>query len=341
MGDRNRLVEATLQLDVGGKFGFELVEQDIDGVAHLEDVLAILLVRRDEDRRLAIVTGNVVRLVRRPGNLGDIADLDHRAAMAGNHRVGNIFQGLEVAGRLHVEAPGPGMDRADGNGGAFRLQGIGDRRGRQAQGRQPAEVEGDPDFGAGLAPKLGLAHAIHPVEHILEDTAALLQFTQGGGFRDQGDLHEIGHAGLDLLDVETDQPFGQGSADRVDLPHHLVEFPLGIRTPVEMDDDIGRPVAGFGFDLVDIVEAGNRILDRIGHQFFHIERIGARHDGDHRHDRGREIRVLRPRDRHEGRHPHGRQHGEKHQGELPLPDRECADSPHDPVPVQRVARNAI
>ena len=73
--------------------------------------------------------------------------------------------------------------------------------------------------------------------------------------------------------LQLGNPGGEAIAQGIHLADHLVILALGIDAPVEFDPHDGGPVQAGGFDLGDVVQSVENILDGIGHQFFH--RIGV------------------------------------------------------------------
>jgi hypothetical protein len=76
------------------------------------------------------------------------------------------------------------------------------------------------------------------------------------------------------------------------------------------------------FDLLDVVQLAEPILDRFHHQTLDVLRLGAGIDHDDLVDRDREVRVLLPRNAAVGGDAERHQHRKRDDRELIPPDRE-------------------
>ena len=94
------LIEAAFELDAFRQLRLEAVRGRDHALAHVENVVAVLLVRSDEHSALAVVAADVVVLLRVPADFRDVADA-HRAAL---HRcddgVAHLIERLVAARRF-------------------------------------------------------------------------------------------------------------------------------------------------------------------------------------------------------------------------------------------------
>ena len=104
-----------------------------DALAHLEDVVAVLLVGGDEHRALALEAAGVA--VRRgvPAHVGHVADAHDAALDRGDHRVAHLVERRIAAGGLQAEAARAEIDEAGGNVGVLALHRADDLRGREVE----------------------------------------------------------------------------------------------------------------------------------------------------------------------------------------------------------------
>ena len=99
-----RLIEADVQLDALRQTTFEALRGREDPLAHVEDVVAVFLVRRHEHRALTVEAADVAMLLRAPAHLRDVAHA-HRAAIRDrDDGVAHFIERLVAAGCLEAEA---------------------------------------------------------------------------------------------------------------------------------------------------------------------------------------------------------------------------------------------
>ncbi len=171
---------------------FEFVQHLVDALAHLEDVLRLLLVRRHEGGAFAIVPAEIGRFLGRPAHLRHVADAHDVAAEIADHRAADFLQVVIAAGRLQVEAPRACVNGAAGQLGCFRADGVRDRRHRNAKGGETAEIERDAHFRLRQRPDIGIAHAGHAVDFVGQIVGKVFQHAVRRRFRYQRHLHDVG-----------------------------------------------------------------------------------------------------------------------------------------------------
>jgi hypothetical protein len=164
--DVSRLVEAALELDARGQVPLERAECLVDAVTHREDVLAVLLTRRDEHRALAVETPNIALLAIAPAHVGHVAQPHDSAVGRADHRGGDLLQRVVAAGGLQVEAPLANVDRAARNVGIVRADRADGGVERHPRVCEPLEIDGDRHLGDRVRPGLRGAHAGHGLEPI-------------------------------------------------------------------------------------------------------------------------------------------------------------------------------
>ena len=102
-----------------------------DALAHVEDVVAVLLVGGDEHGALAVEAADVRVFLRVPADLGDVAHAHAAAIDDGHDRVAHFVERLVAARGLEAEAAAADVDGAAGNVGVLALQRLHHAAGRQ------------------------------------------------------------------------------------------------------------------------------------------------------------------------------------------------------------------
>ena len=148
----SRLVEAHLELDALRQVRGELVGRGHHALAHVEDVVAVLLVRGDEHRALALVAAGVAVRGGAPGDLGDVADAHDAPVDRGDDGVAHLVERGVTAGGLEREAARAEIDEARGNVRVLALHGADHLRGREVELGHAPEVDRDAQLAFGIAP---------------------------------------------------------------------------------------------------------------------------------------------------------------------------------------------
>ena len=113
------LVEAAFELDVGRQGLLKFCHPGEYGVPHPEDVLVVLLIGRDEHSAMPVVAPDVAAFLGCPGNLRDVAYLDHAPTGRCDDSVGDFLQRFVAARGSQVVAPHADVDCAPGNAGVL------------------------------------------------------------------------------------------------------------------------------------------------------------------------------------------------------------------------------
>ena len=118
----SRLVEADFQLDALRQLGGEALGGRDDALAHVEDVVAVLLVGGDEHGALAVEAADVAvgRVFQLTSAMSRTRTM--RPSDRGDDGVAHLVERGVAAGGLEAEAARPEVDEAAGNVGVLALQ---------------------------------------------------------------------------------------------------------------------------------------------------------------------------------------------------------------------------
>ena len=136
-----RLVEADLELHALRQVGGELVGRGHHALAHVEDVVAVLLVRGDEHRALAVEAAGVAVRGGVPADLRHVAHAHDAAVDGGDDRVAHLVERGVAAGGLEAEAARAEIDEARGNVRVLALHRADQLRGREVELGHALEVD--------------------------------------------------------------------------------------------------------------------------------------------------------------------------------------------------------
>ena len=322
MGDVVGLFEADLEADARGQGGAKLGQPPVEPGLHVEDAEAVLHVGGDEGRALAVVAREVGRFLGGPSHVGDVAEQHGAPVACRDHRVRDGLDAGVVAGALEVVAALADVDRAAGNACALAgHRGI-DRGHVDAQRGHARQIERGANFRCGKAPGLRAADAGHAFQRFLEIVGQLLEVPTVEGRCDQRDLQDVHEAGVGLAEGDVTHARRQRSAECVHLADHLVVFVVRRHRPLEFDLDHAQPALAGGADLLDVLQFGERVFDRVDGEALDVHRIGAGIHDHHRGERNREGGVLLARDGGHGEGAQGHEQEQGDAGELPALDGE-------------------
>ncbi len=321
MLDVARLVEPQLQPDARGQRFLERRDRRPDALAHLEDVVAFLLVGGDEHRALAVEAAQIAHRLRRPVDLRHVAHAHRFAARDRDHRVAHLVQALVAARGLETEGARSEVDESRRDVGVLALH-----RGDHLPGREPElghalEVERYAQLALRQRPALRGAHARHGLEQVLQGARPVLQLHVRRVRGDQRELHDVHQARADLADLQVLDLRGQRRPQRVDLARDLVVLLLRVREGLELQRREGDPVADRGLHLLDVFELGQPVLDRLGDQALEVLRVRARMDRGDEEAGDLEVGILLARHVHEGEPADDDEAQERDQRELVAADR--------------------
>src|SRR6185503_341104 len=305
----------------------EALRRGEDALAHIEDVVAVLLVRGHEYGALPVEAADVNVLLRVPAHLGDVAHPHAAAVRHRDYRVAHFIERLVAAGSLETERAAADVDRAAGDVRVLALQRLHHAAGRELQLRHQRQVECDAQLAGRIGPGFRRAHAVERLERIAQIARVVLELAIRRIGRHQRELHDVHQAGVGLLDLDLGQLGRQRRAQRVDLAHDLVVLLLGVDRRVELGDDDGHAVVAVRLDLLDVVQLAQAIFDRFRDQALDVLRLGTG-VGDHDLiDRDRKVRVFLARNAAQRRDAERDQQGERDDRELVAPDRKF-EQPH-------------
>ena len=275
--DELGLVEEDRQREAGGNRVLHRFELRADGVGDLDGVRVPLLEDADldalgaalpQDHLLVLEPGADLRHVAEPHepSLGVLHDYRAHAVQGVQ-----LVQGADqVAGLVLVDAAAGEVHVVVGERGP-------DLRDRDAVGGQPAFVHVHLDLPDQASFDTHRGNPVHCVEVLLE--------VLFGPLTDRGEREVAGDADPEdrvrcRVEAQQPRPFGVfGKEDAVELLPHVEPGEVHVGVPDELEGDFGRPGAGPGRDAP---QAGNDrcgLLDRPGHQRFHLDGRGARHPG--------------------------------------------------------------
>ena len=273
-----RLVETLFQRDpFRQRRGVEF-HGVVDALLDLDDVEAVLHVRRDEHRTLAVVAADVRQLLRIPAYGGDVAN-PHAASVDRRHDGVTDLVEVRVGARsLQAEAARAEIDRAGRDVGVVALYGLDDLRGGQPQLGHPLEVHFDAQFAARVRPGLGGQDAVDAFQGVFEVARVILEFAIGRILGHQRELHDVDEARAELADDQFADFDGQRGTQCVDLAGDLVVLLLRIGEGLELDGREREAVDDRRFHLAHVVELREAVLHRLDDQALEILGVCAGHD---------------------------------------------------------------
>ncbi|GAA10304.1 hypothetical protein ATPR_3308 [Acetobacter tropicalis NBRC 101654] len=287
----------------GPEFGHDLVEARDDR----QRITGRRGFKTDEDRgsrrwfavrraqRAGLGTG--VGIVRSEFRAPDIADPDDPATNRAQDHVAEFFHAFEVGVEVDVadciDAPDPA-----GCGLEIVLpDGLGDVFTRHAVRGQLFGIEPQAHREALLAEIADLRHTIDPREHRCRDAVNvignLIEWPRRAG---EGDIGDGGEAARGAFDDRIIRAFRQPVFDCVHLGHDVGQGAHGIVIQHHAHRHHAEALRGGGGEVVDPLDGGDGLADRLGHETLHEIGGRARIAGRHHDRRGFQRRVLAGRD---------------------------------------------
>jgi hypothetical protein len=171
-------------------------------------------------------------------------------------------------------------------------------------------------------PALCGADASNRLQRILQFARVVLELAPGGILRNECELDGVDEPGAQLPDLDLCEIGRQRGAQGVHLARDLIVFPVRIDVGLELDHDEGHAVGNRRFDLLDVVELRELVLDRLGDELLEVARVGAGVDGGDEVTRDLELGILLARHIREREPAERDETEERNQRELVAPDRE-------------------
>jgi hypothetical protein len=229
--------------------------------------------------------------------------LDEAARPRGDGQLAQLIQGSDLA--KHADGLFAAADLHP-SAGSVEVEGaerIVDLCGGEAARRQPVRIDGDVDLAVDAANPLDLGDALTRLQGAADGVVDepgqvdVRHRRSGNRIGDDGGGVHVDATDQGLVDVA-----GQDGARLVDAGAHVVGLLLQVDAHVELDRRGRDALHHSRGDVVDVGDAGERILHRPGDLGFQLPRGGAVFaDGDH-HQRELHIGELLHRQRHVGNH---------------------------------------
>lgn len=320
------LVKGQIHMDRRRQTGFKGFEDRGELFPHLDDVLLVLHGHIDPKAAFPIVSRQIALLLFGIPHLGDILQPGQSTRSRGHHHGGtDICQGGELRIGFDIEAPRADIQAAPGNIHIVRLdrsQHLVDPQSAASQLVQ-VQLDGDLPLRYGLyLDGLDIPELLDLLFQLLRMVPDRLQICQ---FRMQGDLHDH-HIRAGRADhIQGDQSIRKLGSQLVDLPDHVIVLRHRVHLIDKLDLHEHQAVITLRGDLLDIVQLVDHLLDRIGHQFLHVGRAGARIDAGDHIDGRIEGRVLSPGHVDQRIEAEGQDHHEDDDGKGGILDRKGSD----------------
>ena len=159
------------------------------------------------------------------------------------------------------------------------MQGGGDVKGREAGGGQRGAVQFDPYLALVAADDLHLGHAGNGGEAVGDDVVREVVEVINRGVARQEDIGDGGGVDVDLHDRRPLGVLGQLGEDEVELLPDVLRRGVDVGGQVEFEHHLADVVEAGGFDVLEAVNAGDGILDRLGDVLLDILGRGAHPGG--------------------------------------------------------------
>ena len=215
---------------------------------------------------------------------GEVADEDLLAGHGGGHGDVGYLGALDVfAFDAHLVLLLAHLDGAGGEVEVVGADGVADLLKTDAVGVELLGVEVDVDVALGGTADGDIADAVDAVEFV--DHVVLKDAVEAGVGLLGGEaiLQDRHGRGVELEDHGTADAVGQVVEEEVDIGTYVVEGLVDILAPFELEGDDGDVVLGGGGDVLQTVDAVERVLDNLGDIGLDVASVGAGvggHDGD-------------------------------------------------------------
>ena len=247
-----------------GRLARVVLDRREHALAHLEDVVAVLLVGGDEYRAFALVAAGVAVCRGVPAHLGHVADAHDAAVHRGDDGVAHLVErgvaarGLEAeAARIRGRRSRQGCWRSRSAPRAITCAGA------RFSSAMRLQVHRHAQFARRIGPGLRGAHAVDRLERVLELARVILQLAVRRVFGHQRDLDGVHQAGRKTPDDDL-RLRRKLRPQRIDLARDFVEFLVGVDEGLEFDGGERHAVAHRGLDLHHVVERRDAVLDGLG-----------------------------------------------------------------------------
>ena len=255
-----------------------------------------------------------------------IAQVDQPAFGRGGYDdVAQVVERFQAACRLDIILAGADVDAAAGDVDVVGLDGAEHLVEAQAVRGHFLQVDLDLDLALGVRAELATLECLHLFQAALQFVGAVFHGRVAGAFGGDGNLHDRYVRRGGALHFQHGQRIGQLGAQLVDLADDVVVLGVDIHAVGELHAHDHQPVVAVGDDLFDVVELIQHILDRLGHELFHIGRPRAGVNGQNNENGRIEGRVFPARHGEQGAPAQQQHHDEYDDGELVVLHREFRD----------------
>src|SRR6185369_15290545 len=166
--DRARAVRDRLQPHAGRQLRLHLLDGLFQAVGHLDRVLVLRLLHRQEQGSRAVVKRQAVQLLSAVGDAGDLVDAHRRSVPAGDDDLAEVLRALHASVDLHDTVLRQRADGAHWQVLVFGTHGVRHLVGRDAHGFHRGRVQVDVDLAPGATHERDRADAAHVLQPLAE-----------------------------------------------------------------------------------------------------------------------------------------------------------------------------
>jgi hypothetical protein len=321
--DDVRLVGDLGHLDADRKRLGDRLHRDLEVLAELDDVDAVLHRHAEAERRLAVLPYEEGRRVLvTAGDRRDVAEPECSAAGLDRNR-GDRFGTGERPGDAQIDAIRGGVDRAARCHRVLPRDAVEDLLRRDAERRELGVVDLDEDLLRPLADDVDFVDVGHAQQLLADVFGAGLEVGEAHAVRGQHVERGIDVAVL-VVEARPDDAGGQIAPDVADLLAHLVPQLLhlgGWRAVEEKHLDERHPRLRIALDAVEVRKLLQLLLDPVGDLGLHLARGGAGPGGGDDHGLDGEGRVFGAPEVEIGIGPRPAEHDDHEEDERAVRDR--------------------
>ncbi len=277
--------------------GAKLFQSVGDALSHAQIALALCPDNSEGDDVPAVKLGERASFLGRVGHLAQLVEANLASARDRDRGRGQPRDRARACERANGLLRAPDFATAACEVGIRGEKLMVDFPCRDAEREEPLGIERNANLALHPADSRNLgdpAHTLKLASHrVVDEPGQLLQRHRRRG---RGIRHDRQALDIEALDDRLVDRSRQFLANFRDSVLDVVYRAIGIRAELELDDGLGRPVRDRGLDVLDVRDAGHRVLDTLGHLRFKLYGSGAGLrdvDGDDRN-----VDVRKARDRH-------------------------------------------
>ncbi len=263
--DEDRFVVGDLNLHAFGQRSEDARKRGGDFIGHVERVRGRLLHHPKGDGRQPVGADDAALVEGPELGMADVGEADEIALGVLQDQIVELLRRLEIGLREHRELARHAFDAAGRDVDILPPERVLDVLRREVVGGEPLGIEPDAHRIFAFAEQPDIGDAGQRLQLILDVAVGVVgDFERGMAVAVEGDIEDRLGVGFDLLDHRLLDLVGEMAPLPPDPVAHVRGGRVGVALEIEADADLALLLATDRGDVVDALDAGERILEHLG-----------------------------------------------------------------------------